>query len=107
MWLGVGVLALPLGAWAQASGESSEMGPGINAQAGGVDAMAARSPLWQAVDAMHRQRDGAAAQDRRLSAEERSSCASRSVVHRYGWTAKRSCATRTSASAEAAAAFAA
>lgn len=71
MWLGVGVLALPLGAWAQASGESSEMGPGINAQAGGVDAMAARSPLWQSVDAMHRQRDGAAAQDRRLSAEER------------------------------------
>ena len=51
MWLGVGVgvgvgvLALPLAAWAQASGESSEMGSGINAPAGGVDAMAARSPL--------------------------------------------------------------
>ena len=72
LWWGACVLAAPAFASAQASGESSEMGPGVSQQSGALDAVPGRSALWQAVEATHRQRgDGAAAQDRRLSAEQR------------------------------------
>lgn len=63
------LLAAPLLAQAQASGESAETGPS-EARQGGRGAT--RSALWLAVEAHFRQPDGApAAPDRRLTSEQR------------------------------------
>ncbi|HOB66644.1 hypothetical protein [Ottowia sp.] len=60
-WLGWGMATGPALAWAQASGELPDMGPG-----------AARSGVWQAVQAAAHQRDSAVvAAERRLSVEQR------------------------------------
>jgi hypothetical protein len=82
--LGLSLSAAPAAVWAQAAGESSAMGlhddePHASAVATPPPsseplspAVEMRSPLWMAVDAVHRQRDaGSAPSDRRLSAEQR------------------------------------
>lgn len=63
---------MPAVALAQASGEAADMGPGNGASAALVAEPAARSPLWLAIEAAHRQRDGSApGPDRRLTPQQR------------------------------------
>ena len=71
LWLSLGLCAAPTMALAQLSGESTDMGPRAELRPS-VAASAAdqRSPLWMAVDAVHRQRE-AGSPDRRLTAEQR------------------------------------
>lgn len=71
LWLSLGLCAAPTMALAQLSGESTDMGPRAGLRPS-VAASAAdqRSPLWMAVDAVHRQRE-AGSPDRRLTAEQR------------------------------------
>ncbi|QTD44675.1 hypothetical protein [Ottowia testudinis] len=69
--ISLGAAMWPMLALAQPSAESADVGLSTAAQAGPPDTSMSRSPLWQAVDAMHRQRDGAAAEERRLNSEQR------------------------------------
>ena len=74
LWLGLGLALAPAVLLAQAAGEASgadapgELPPGMAASAAEQ-----RSPLWMAVDAVHRQRDAdlPGPADRRLTAEQR------------------------------------
>ena len=68
-----GVLAClgPALAWAQASGEAADMGPGLAAAALAAEPLPPRSSLWLAVDSVFRQRATAPPADRRLTAEQR------------------------------------
>lgn len=69
--LSLGLAAAPAVALAQVSGESPDMGPrGDAPPVASASAAEARSPLWMAIDAVHRQRD-TSRPDRRLSAEQR------------------------------------
>lgn len=65
-----GALALPMAVRAQAVGEASETGPS-GAPPAVSEAALARSPLWQAVESMFRQREVGPVPDRRLDAQQR------------------------------------
>ena len=71
LWLGLGLSTAPAVALAQLAGESPDMGPrGDLRPSVAASAADQRSPLWMAVDAVHRQRE-AGSPDRRLTPEQR------------------------------------
>ena len=88
LW-GWAVSALPALVWAQASGESTDMGPTPDAPAPAPAQPPPRSSLWEAIDAVHRRRS-VPAPDRRLSHEERQQL--REQIRRAGLAPERGAA---------------
>ncbi len=71
-WWTLGVVALPLAGWAQASGERTEIGAAVTAEAKAQPPAETRSELWLSIDSQYRQRDATQpAGSRRLTAEQR------------------------------------